>query len=102
MIAREIEGRTIYLMLSKPIRRGTIILGKFIGFSMAITLIVAIETLILLGILGIQGLFPDMLFLSAIVATWLKLELLLALIIFFSSWTSPVMSMFMTISSYII
>lgn len=29
MIAREIEGRTIYLMLSKPVRRGIVVLGKF-------------------------------------------------------------------------
>jgi hypothetical protein len=29
MLAREIDGRTIYLMISKPISRSTIIFGKF-------------------------------------------------------------------------
>lgn len=30
MIAREIEGRTIFLMLSKPVARSSIFLGKFL------------------------------------------------------------------------
>lgn len=32
ILFREIEGRTIYLILSKPIARKDYILGKFIGF----------------------------------------------------------------------
>jgi len=47
LIAREIEGRTIYLILSKPIRRGSIIFGKFIGFAVVLFLVVSIEFLIL-------------------------------------------------------
>ena len=31
MLLREIEGRTIYLILSKPIPRGYLIYGKFLG-----------------------------------------------------------------------
>lgn len=48
MIAREIEGRTIYLMLSKPVRRGVIVLGKFVGFSAVISSVVLLEMIILL------------------------------------------------------
>jgi ABC-type transport system involved in multi-copper enzyme maturation permease subunit len=102
MIAREIDGRTIYLMLSKPVRRGMIILGKFTGFSVVITLVLALEMLILLGVLLLKGFAPDALFFMAIVGIWLKLEALLALILFFSTWVSPMVAMFMTITSYII
>jgi ABC-type transport system involved in multi-copper enzyme maturation permease subunit len=102
MIAREIDGRTIYLMLSKPVRRGMIILGKFTGFSTVSTLVVVLEMLILLGVLMLKGFAPDALFFMAIVGIWLKLEALLALILFFSTWVSPMVAMFMTITSYII
>ncbi len=102
MIAREIEGRTIYLILSKPVRRGMIVLGKFAWFSVAIALVLLIETIILLGVLSLQGFYPDMLFFMAVVTIWIKLEILLALIIFFSTWVSPIIAMFMTIASYII
>ncbi len=39
MLYREIEGRTIYLLLSKPIRRSSILIGKFFGFAMILGLI---------------------------------------------------------------
>lgn len=102
MIAREIDGRTIYLMLSKPVRRGMIILGKFTGFSAVIVLVLLLEMMILLGVLLLKGFAPDVLFFLAIVGIWLKLEALLALILFFSTWVSPMVAMFMTITSYII
>ncbi len=102
MIAREIDGRTIYLMLSKPVRRGMIILGKFTGFSAVITLVLTVEMMILLGVLMLKGFAPDALFFYAIIGIWLKLEALLALILFFSTWVSPTVAMFMTITSYII
>jgi ABC-type transport system involved in multi-copper enzyme maturation permease subunit len=33
ILFKEIEGKTIYLILSKPIKRSAFILGKFIGFG---------------------------------------------------------------------
>ena len=47
MIAREIEGRTIFLMLSKPIPRYSIFLGKFLGFSGVMIFMVAFQTVVL-------------------------------------------------------
>lgn len=102
MIAREIEWRTIYLMLSKPVRRGLIVLGKFVGFSAVIATVLVWESCILLLLLSIKWIAPDMLFFFALLWIWIKLEILLALILFFSTWVSPMMSMFMTVISYII
>ena len=47
MIAREIEGRTIFLMLSKPVSRSSIFLGKFIGFATVVVGMVAFQTALL-------------------------------------------------------
>ena len=102
LIAREIEGRTIYLMLSKPIRRGMIILGKFTGFSIVLSLVVLIELAILIGILFTQGIAIDTIFLLAVLGIYLKLLALLALSLFFSTVVSPGLAMFMTIASSII
>lgn len=89
-------------MLSKPIRRGMIVLGKFAGFSLVMMLVVLLETLVLLAVLMMKGFAPDMLFFLAIGGIWIKLEALLALILFFSTWVSPMVAMFMTITSYVI
>lgn len=102
LIAREIEGRTIYLILSKPIRRGIIILGKFTGFAFVLSLVVLIELIILIGILLSQGITIDTIFLLAVLGIFLKLLALLALSLFFSTIVSPGLAMFMTIASSMI
>ncbi len=102
MIAREIEGRTIFLMLSKPVSRSSIFLGKFLGFALVVLLMVGFQSIILIGMLLYQGLILDPLLFPAILGIVLKLFSLLGLILFFSSFTSPVIAMFLTIASYII
>lgn len=102
MLAREIDGRTIYLMLSKPISRSTIIFGKFLGFLMVLGLVFAVEVGLLLTLFFIQGFAVDMLFFLAILGIFLKALSLLVLILFFSTFTSPMLAIFMTGASYVI
>ena len=102
MIAREIEGRTIFLMLSKPIPRYSIFLGKFLGFSGVMIFMVAFQTVVLSWLLILQWFVIDPLFFPAILGILLKLFSLLAVILFFSSFTSPMIAMFLTISTYMI
>lgn len=51
LIPAEIERRTIYTILSKPIRPGEFIFGKFLGLCFLLTLIVGIMSLIFWGVL---------------------------------------------------
>lgn len=48
ILFRELEGRTIYLILSKPIARHEFILGKFLGFGMILVLMHVLESLVFL------------------------------------------------------
>jgi ABC-type transport system involved in multi-copper enzyme maturation permease subunit len=102
MLAREIEGRTIYLILSKPTSRGSIILGKFLGFSSVLLLVLIAELALLLALIFFSGYSPDGLFFLAVLGIWLKLESLLALILLFSTFVGSAVAIFMTIASYII
>lgn len=102
MIAREIEWRTIFLMLSKPVSRSSIFIGKFLGFSLVVLSMVTFQSLLLLGLLYFKGFGIDSLMLPAILWILLKLFALLVLILFFSTFVSPMIAMFLTIASYII
>jgi Cu-processing system permease protein len=102
MIAREIDGRTIFLMLSKPVPRTSIFLGKFVGFSVVMLSMVLFQSLLLIGLLLLKGFEIDLLIFSAIIGIILKLFSILAVILFFSAFTSPMIAMFLTIASYII
>lgn len=102
MIAREIEGRTIYLMLSKPIPRSSIIIGKFLGFAVVMLAMVIFQTILLIAMLEYRMIPIDPLLFLAVLGIILKLLSLLALILFFSTFVSPMIAMFMTIASYMI
>lgn len=102
MLAREIEWRTIYLMLSKPVSRSSIFIGKFLGFSIVVLAMVAFQALLLLGLLVFKGFAIDSLLLPSLIGIVLKLFSLLVLILFFSTFVSPTIAMFLTIASYII
>ncbi len=89
-------------MLSKPIARSSIILGKFIGFSSVMLVMVAFQTTVLIGMLLMRDIALDPLLALAILGIILKLFSLLALILFFSTFVSPMIAMFLTIASYMI
>lgn len=102
MIAREIEGRTIFLMLSKPVSRNSIFFGKFFGFAAVVVAMVSIQTLLFLLLLYWKDFSYDLLLFPALLGILLKLFSLLGLVLFFSAFTSPIIAMFLTLSSYVI
>lgn len=68
ILFKEIEGRTIYLILSKPIERKDYILGKFFGFGAIILLLVLLQGLVLTGLVIYQGIPLNSLMFVAIAA----------------------------------
>lgn len=55
MIPHEIESRTIYPILAKPVRRYEFLLGKYLGALIILGVIVAILTVVLVGVLLLQA-----------------------------------------------
>lgn len=98
---REMSDRTIYLLLAKPLDRGVIILGKWVGLSYAFSLVLIIEWCILaLLLLFVQGSIPH-LFFTAILGIWLQSAILSACILIFSVIVSPLIALFATFSVYL-
>jgi ABC-type transport system involved in multi-copper enzyme maturation permease subunit len=102
ILTREIEGRTIYLLLSKPIPRGSIIYGKFLWSAGVLLLLVVFECLFVTGILSMNWFFPESLFFLAVLGIYIKLLAVLSLILFFSTCIAPTLALFMTLAGYII
>lgn len=86
LLFKEIEWKTIFLILSKPIKRKDFIIWKFFGFSMAIFLIFIIKSIIFLSILFFKNIEITNLIIWSIVNTFLKFEIIMALVFFFSSF----------------
>ncbi len=102
LLFKEIEWKTIFLILSKPIKRYEFIIGKFLGFSATIFLIVFVQAILYLLVLYFKDIEITQIILFSIFFTFLKLELLLALVFFFSSFMSNMITIMVSILFYII
>lgn len=102
LLNKEIEKKTIYLLLTKPLRKSGFILGKHIGLSLTLFVIISLMTLFFYGLLYfVTGQLPPI-YLQAIFLTYIELVLLIAVAIFFSTIAPPVMSAIYTLAVYII
>lgn len=110
LIPQDIENRTAYAILSKPVRRFEFVLGKYLGALMILGAVVAIMTAVLVLVLTIQDRFvadlPDSAFnpnlagvIFAAVMSYFALAVLTALIMLISTVASTTMTI---ISAFII
>jgi ABC-type transport system involved in multi-copper enzyme maturation permease subunit len=90
------------LILSKPIKRQDFILGKFFGFSGTIALIVLLQSALFIAVLLLKGIVITDLILWAVFFTFLKLEILLAIVFFFSTFMSNIMTIMVSLMVYLI
>lgn len=102
LVYKEIEQRTIYTILSKPISRRGFILGKFLGLALTLAVEVAImSTVLLLVVWSVSGELQAKL-LVAIGYTYLELLLITAFAILFSAFSTPTLAAIFSISIYLI
>jgi len=103
LVYKEMEKKTIYVILAKPVDRGQFLLGKYLGLSLTLIIEVAVMSLglFLLLILLYNQPVPWELF-KAIIPIWFELQLILAVALMFSVWTSPFLSGLFTLSVFII
>jgi Cu-processing system permease protein len=102
LVYKEIDKRTIYNILSKPISRGHFIIGKF--FGLAFTLLVALVSMAAIFFLFLflsTGEFDGMI-LVYFGLLYLELLIITAISLLFSSFSTPILSSIFTISLYLI
>jgi Cu-processing system permease protein len=89
LVAKEIERRSLYPLLAKPLGRGEFFVGKFVGLGLTLAVNVGAMSLGLLVTLWAAGVSPDSRLLSAVFPIYLSLLLVVALAMFFSTVSSP-------------
>lgn len=100
VLHQETNNNTIFLLLSKNIHRKNIILGKFRGFSGIILLYSIIMWLLYFWIAALYHVPLSTMHLMALGGIIIKLEVLLALGLFFSSFVSPFIALLTPIAIY--
>jgi len=102
LVYKEIEKKTIYNILSKPITRLEFVLGKFAG--LALTLLVALASMALLFFLFLfvtTGSFaPRCLIFFGLL--YIELLIITSLSLVFSSFSTPILSSIFTVTLYLV
>jgi ABC-type transport system involved in multi-copper enzyme maturation permease subunit len=115
LVSKEVERRSIYSLLSKPIHRYQLLLGKYIGLTLTLTVNVAVMAAALYAVLaymswGVPAVVQrgwdapalDPRLLEAVALILVELMLITAIALFFSTFSTPILSAAFTFSLYVV
>jgi ABC-type transport system involved in multi-copper enzyme maturation permease subunit len=99
LVYKELERKTVFALIPKPVHRWQFILGKFAGMVLTIAILMAIMALFLFGALGVQSLagVNDAFdgaggILRAVVLLFGEVVVVTAIAVMFSSFSTPFLS----------
>lgn len=113
LVSKEVERRSIYSLLAKPISRSQLILGKYVGLVLTLSVNLAVMTAAFYAVLGYMSwveseefrlgwedpaMDPNLL--VAIYLIFVGLMLVTAIALLLSTFSSPSLSMAMTLGLY--
>jgi ABC-type transport system involved in multi-copper enzyme maturation permease subunit len=104
LVSKEIEKKTLYTILSRPVRRWEFIVGKYLGLIMTLVVNTALMTAgFYIALMITNGLHKtDALLLVAIYFTVLQLLIVTALTVLFSTFSSPIFSAIFAFALFVI
>jgi ABC-type transport system involved in multi-copper enzyme maturation permease subunit len=102
LVYKEIDKKTIFTLLSKPLHRAEFLFGKFLGLAFTLFIMTAAMSLIFLAVVFAHTLSLDWRLLVAIAYIYLELLVITALAILFSTFASPILSSIFSLSFYLI
>ena len=115
LVSKEVERRSIYALLAKPVSRPQFIAGKYSGLVLTLAVNIAVMTTAMYCVLGYMtwiesaefkagwdapGVDPALL--KAIVLIFVQLMLVTAVALFFSTFSTPLLSAALTLGLYIV
>ncbi|MBI3785334.1 MAG: ABC transporter permease subunit [Deltaproteobacteria bacterium] len=102
LLSKELEKRTIYNLLSKPVARWEFLLGKYLGLLATLTIMMMLMSVGLFGLIwALEGRF-DAALVPVLLAMLMELAVLLAVAVFFSSIVvTPILAGLFTIAAFV-
>ena len=91
-ILREIETKTIYLIMTRPISRGAYLLGRFAGLMLSTAAVMAAMACVHVSLLLLKGWSWSAAYPTALAGSYLKLLVAAALTLFLALFSSSVLA----------
>ena len=102
LVSREVDSRTVFIILAKPVRRWQFLVGKYLGLVAIVAANLVFITLVLaVMVLAYTGQWDPMLFFAAAM-TMLEMLVLAAFAILFAVLTRPILGSLMTLAVFVV
>jgi len=102
LVYKEIDKKTIFTLISKPIHRWQFLFGKFLGLVLTLFVMILLMSLIFLALLFFHTFELEMSIFIAIFFIFIELVLITAVAILFSCFSTPILSSIFSLSFYLI
>ena len=115
LVSKEVERRSVYSLLSKPIHRHQLVLGKYCGLVLTLAVNVTVMAAALYLVLAYMEhvASPDAMrawdapaldsaLLKAVALIFVELTLVTAIAVFFSTFSTPILSAALTFGLYVV
>lgn len=103
LVHKEIQRRTVYMLLAKPILRRNFVIGKYLGLLLVIALNVAVMTAVLVALVTLystEGVHGGVF--VAIALILVELMVVTAVAVLFSTFSTPTLSAMLTLGVWLI
>lgn len=97
IVSEEVERKTTYFLLAKPVTRANLIWGRFLGLAAGVSITIILMALTYLLIIFLNNSLLDYTALWAIGLQLIEMALLISILIMFSMFTSPLAATIYTI-----
>jgi Cu-processing system permease protein len=114
LVSKEVERRSIYSLLAKPVRRSQLVLGKYAGLVLTLGVNLTVMATALYVVLaymrwiapenmlkGLDAPALDPAMLKAVVLIFAELSVVTAIALFFSTFSTPIMSATFTFGLFV-
>lgn len=102
LINKEIEKRTVLVLISKPVSRLEFIVGKHLGLSAVLAVLMLLLTVIYVAVLAVNQIsFALASILLAVLFTFVEMVLLTAVALLFGVFTSSLLATLLTLGIYL-
>ena len=102
LVTKEIERRTVYTILARPITRVQFVLGKYMGLGLIVVVNVTIMFGMFLGTIWLTGNAIHVSLFQAVELILVETLLVMAIALFFSTFSSSTLSAIITLGLFVI
>ncbi len=97
LVNKEVDKKAIYMVLTRPVSRLQYLLGKFFGIMTALILMVVAMSVVMGVVIVIGGGSITEGILAALFLSFIEMAVICSVVLFFSTFTTPILTFFFTI-----